>query len=304
MQSTQSFYLAPGNLDLVIATGADAAKLLQGQLTCDVEALSEGHFVRGAACNNKGRVYATFVLVRHADSFFLVFNHGVGSAFVDALKKFLPFYKCELQLAPPQWSCLAAAGSDTINLLTTRLGTLPAAGGCVSLPQGWLCRLTDEQVLACANDEGHTALLQCLSGTVPAAGAEAWQLRELLAGHFPFTADDIEKYTPQELQLDRHAYVSFSKGCYTGQEIVARMHYRGKVKKQLYLLSSEPGGSAEYDAECVIHNAQGPVPCTLLKEYRSDSGSLHRLVQLPVELAEQAPDLQDSNGRSLSLRVF
>lgn len=304
MQSTQSFYLAPGNLDLAVVAGPDAVKLLQGQLTCDVQALVGNSFTRGAACNNKGRIYATFVLVRHADTFFLVFNQGVGSCFAVALKKFLPFYKCSLELAPIGWACLAATGTAAIRTLETEIGNLPTVGSCTALSTGWLCRLAEEQVLLCTGSSEHAALLRVMPDAIAARGSESWQLCELLAGHFPFTPDDVEKYTPQELRLDQHGYISFSKGCYTGQEIVARMHYRGKVKKQLYLLSTPAGTSNKPGGEFVIRNEQGVVAGSPVKQFLADSGTLHVLAQLPVELAEQPASLHDGNGHRLSIRVF
>src|SRR5690606_18562385 len=91
-----SFYLAPEHLDLITVDGPDAAKFLQGQLTCDVEALSGQNLVHGAACNNKGRVIATFVMLRHDEVYCLIFSKGLGDLFAAALKKYMPFYKCRL----------------------------------------------------------------------------------------------------------------------------------------------------------------------------------------------------------------
>jgi hypothetical protein len=299
----QNFYLAPEHLDLVRFSGPDAEKLLQGQLTCDVQALIPNGHTRGAACNNKGRVYALFILVRHGDDFFLVFSKGLGAVFAAALKKFLPFYKCTLHLAPAGWHCVGMTGTAASEFLTARFGELPDDGVSMPLADGWLCRLDEARFLLCTTDELFAELLPAVAAAMPGAGLDAWQLCELLAGHFPFTPDDVEKFTPQELQLDRHGYISFSKGCYTGQEIVARMHYRGKAKKQLMLLSSAqpvdlPGESLE------IHDETGNKLGQTLKLLRSDAGILYGLAQLPVELAEQPVRLHGAGGQSLSARVF
>src|SRR5690606_25599850 len=104
------------------------------------------------------------------------------------------------------------------------------------------------------------------------AQPSAWEELEMLDGHFPFTPGDSELFTPQELHLDRAGYVSFSKGCYTGQEIVARMHYRGKAKRQLFLLEvlNETGAASANDAE--LFDAEGAAAGKIIKQVTVPDG--------------------------------
>jgi len=297
----QSFHLAPEHFDVLTVAGQDAIRFLQGQLTCDVESLAEGAATWGAACNNKGRVHATFLLVKQESMLILLFQRGVGELFANAMKKFLPFYKCTLDINPSGWHCLGLAGPDSTVLLQEYFGNLPAALTCTTSAQGFICTVdaSTPQYLACTST-GTAALLDQLRKKIPEASGDGWQALGMQGGHFPFMPQDTERYTVQELHLDRHGYVSFSKGCYTGQEIVARMHYRGKPKKQLYLLEMTIEEALGVEQGLDVMDANGNILGHTLKlVVHADGHRLCGLVQLPIELAEPGSSLRTANGASL-----
>ncbi|MDY6983882.1 MAG: hypothetical protein SV422_12405 [Pseudomonadota bacterium] len=286
-----SFYLSPGSLDIIAVTGPDAVRLLQGQVTCDVEAIADPGFARGALCNNKGRVLTTFILVRHAQSVYVVLSDGLGAIFVQTLKKYLPFYKCEMK--PADGVLVGAVGND---LAKTLADTLPDGGLCASLSDGWICNL----------DAAQQQFLVYKPGTIALPASEAgsmtdWLVSGMQSGQFPFTASDTEKYTPQELHLDRNGYVSFTKGCYTGQEIVARMHYRGKQKKMLYLLEA-PSAISPDEAMEILDGAGQPLG-TSLKVLHA-AGRIHALAHLPADLDGATAAPKNKQGLEFDLRVF
>jgi folate-binding protein YgfZ len=294
-----SFYLPAGNLDLIAVTGADAAKLLQGQVTCDVDAVPDPGFARGALCNNKGRVFATFLLVRHGPSFYLVLNKGLGEILLAAIKKFLPFYKCELRQAAAHEPCIGAVGSTTLIALGLDPASLPPRGRCAELADGWICHLDEPQ---------QQYLLYSRQPLPPAANSTTgtlndWLMCGMRSGQFPFMPGDQEKYTPQEIHLDRHDYVSFTKGCYTGQEIVARMHYRGKTKKLLFLLQANASGPHP-EASMEILDANEQPLGTMIKLLHAN-GEILALASLPAEL-ENNPNAVVKNraGLRFSSRIF
>lgn len=294
-----SFYLPPGNLDLLTVTGAEAEKLLQGQVTCDVTAMPDPGFARGALCNNKGRVFATFILVRQGQVFYLVLSKGLGDVVKAALKKYLPFYKCELRDAPAGEVCFGARGIAIARALVGG-AELPGDGQCASRDDGWTCTLS----------EAHAQYL-VYSLSVPGAPAgvasgslEDWLVCGMQSGQFPFVKGDEEQYTPQEIHLDRHGYVSFSKGCYTGQEIVARMHYRGKTKRQLFLLEAPATGLSPGEDTGEILDAHDVVLGATLKALRHEN-TLYALAVLPADLKESAPShVKNRAGLQFSLRDF
>jgi tRNA-modifying protein YgfZ len=290
----QNFYLPADNLDHITVSGADAVKFLQGQLTCDVATVADPGFTRGALCNNKGRVLATFVLVRHNAVFHLVMNKGVGNVLVTTLKKYLPFYKCELrQRSSEDSGCIGVVGNAAAVALAG-LPSLPSEGECNRTSDGWICKLGKQQYLVYSENPKPTP------SSVSPGTAEDWVLTELSSGIYPFVPEDVEKYTVQELHLDRHGFVSFTKGCYTGQEIVARMHYRGKQKKLLFLVDAtisdeEPTGPID------VFDAEGQQLGTTVKVLRDDK-TVYGLVFLPAEMEQATSSVRSASGTPFNLR--
>lgn len=278
--------LPPDTLELLVVSGNDAARFLQGQLTCDVEGLQDDQLAWGAACNNKGRVIAPFAIYRSADSFHLIFTRGLAVLFVAAMKRYLPFYKCQLEQHP----CTALLAEPGDASLPEPLGVAHEDGQTAA-------RLTTEPALlarfpaAGAHDSsaGDEALQQCLTAL-------------LRNGHFPFRPEDSELYTPAELHYDRHGYVSFSKGCYTGQEIVARMHYRAKPKRQLYLVTLAASAVPEAGSELV--DAQGVVLGTLLHPLPASADTVLALVSLPIDFAGATEGLRAGPAPVIALEPF
>jgi folate-binding protein YgfZ len=115
------------------------------------------------------------------------------------------------------------------------------------------------QFVLIANEDAYTALRSSMSSTVQEAPYKQWDLANIFSGHFPFSTEDVDNYTPQELHFDDTGYVSFTKGCYTGQEIIARMHYRGKVKKRLFVLQISNSIKHENGIEIVDDSGNKPV---------------------------------------------
>ncbi len=299
MQKMQSFFLPPGNLDLVTVTGPDAVKLLQGQLTCDVEALADPGFTHGALCNNKGRVLATFILVRQGLALYLVLNKGLGEVLASALKKYLPFYKCELrQVATDAASCFGASGDSAVIALGVAT-SLPQAGQCASVTDGWICNLDQAQQQYLVFSSQAPAVADVPTGTVA-----DWLACGLHSGQFPFVREDTEKYTAQELSLDRHDYVSFTKGCYTGQEIVARMHYRGKHKKSLFLLTAPAAGYTPSGEAMEFVDPSGQLLGTAMKLLPHQE-VLYALATLPADMENTSPaNVKNRAGLQFDLRLF
>lgn len=278
--------LPPDTLELLVVSGNDAARLLQGQLTCDVEGLLEDQLAWGATCNNKGRVIAPFAIFRSAGSYHLIFTQGLAALFRAALSRYLPFYKCQIEQRP--CTALLADPGD---------GALPAPHGVVHEGVQYTARLTAQPaLLARFPDSG------AYSATTGEEGLQQCLLALLRNGHFPFRPGDSEQYTPAELHYDRHGYVSFTKGCYTGQEIVARMHYRGKAKRQLYIATLAATALPEVGSE--LMDAQGAVLGTLLHPLPASADTVLALVSLPVDFAGGPDGLRAGASPLLALEPF
>lgn len=212
--------------------GADAARFLQGQLTCDVGRLAILGAVAGAHCTPKGRVVANFLLTRTAeDTFEIVVPAGAAEALRASLGKYIVFSKATIE--PTDLALIGCHGNAAA---AAAIGAEMPAPGTVAL---------DGTARATRLDSADTRLLLWLPGAElaarwqalttrarPADGA-AWELLNIRDGLAYITEETVEAFIPQMINLPQVGAVSFNKGCYTGQEVVARAHYRGAVKRHM-----------------------------------------------------------------------
>ncbi len=227
------------HLGVLTFSGADAGRLLQGQITCDVNELTETHSRLGALCNPKGRVITTFLLLKQADVFLMV----LPMALLAAVKKRLQMYVLRSAVSITESSddyCLMGLSSSA---LATDAFLHTQQQDLISIQLS----ATQHRQLIIAKIEPAIAFWseQLAMGYQP-ENSEHWRYLDMLDG-IPWLSDETsEEFIPQMLNLEQLGGISFTKGCYTGQEIVARTHYLGKAKRSLFL------------AECAIPNA--PLP--------------------------------------------
>ena len=205
---------------LLSVAGPDAAGFLQSQLMNDVAALAAGQWQWNGWLTPKGRVIALFALLRLApDRFLLVLPDHPAAELRAALQRFVFRSKLALDDAPG-W--IAASGPDLATPAPDRVageepGALAMDFGEAALPRTlWLLPAGDA----------------ALAPPDPAADA-AWLARDLACGLPRLPAGQREAWTPQMLSLGRLSAFSLRKGCYPGQEIVARTHYLGQSKREL-----------------------------------------------------------------------
>ncbi|NJM11050.1 MAG: folate-binding protein YgfZ [Synechococcaceae cyanobacterium SM1_2_3] len=226
---------------LIAAQGADADRFLQGQLTCDVRQVTAEHSLIGAHCNPKGRALASFRLFRRGESYFLELPGAMTAAALSRLRKYLLMSKTTLEDASDALARIGVAGPNAENLLRAALGAVPATVNSVSTTDAdaliTVIRLPGTQprfeLHGLAPELG--AVWNALKPDVTPVGAEPWRLLDILAGMPTIYPETVEAFVPQMLNLQQLEGISFQKGCYTGQEIVARTHYLGKLKRRMYL---------------------------------------------------------------------
>ena len=226
--------------EFIRASGPDKIQFLQGQTTCDVATLTESKSLPGAICNLKGRVVADFQIALHRNDCVLRTTGGTAEAILTTLSKYAVFSKVELKIDTEVIRAFGFIGDDAEKFLISRFRSLPAEiGNCIAVPGGLLLRITSQTPrfeLWC-NDADLVAEIgkKCEADS----NLGKWHREDMKAGIMHVNSDTVEEYTPQLLNFDISGVIDFNKGCYTGQEVVARMFYRGKAKKRLYLLTSE-----------------------------------------------------------------
>ncbi len=235
--------------DSVLALeGAGIAAFLQGQLTCDTRMAGPGTSVPGALCNAQGRVVADLRLLLPASDRGLL---RVGTALAEhtatVLGRYAMFSRIAVEPDRDHWLPCALWGDDAAAVLREAGGTVPAGKNSCAAGDGWLAVCCDEAATAFElylSGDGGSALRARLEAA--GNGTEAdWRALELRRGLLRLGEGQAETQLPQALNYDRAGLVSFRKGCYTGQEVVARLHYRGRAKKRWGLWQGRLAAPAE-----------------------------------------------------------
>lgn len=233
---------------LIVISGPDGEKFLQGQTTCDFRRLTQNHWLRGAHCNAKGRMHSSFVAARIDDQRIgLRVHNSVAEQALAALQKYIVFSKAQAAIEPALLLGVIA-GPEGLNLPFS----LPDTGNVCHTNGSTALRLDDQRMELWLTDDSAADLPAALPGHW--AAAQCWHTCNLLQGITEVKAASYEMLLPQELNYQLIDAISFEKGCYTGQEIVARMHYRGKIKKHLYLaevtlIDVEPAFETEVEVD-------------------------------------------------------
>ncbi|MEE4278036.1 MAG: folate-binding protein [Halieaceae bacterium] len=217
---------------LIHLRGANISGFLQGQLTCDLRPLSTDRALRGALCNVKGRVISDLWVIQVDDQHCLLrLRRSLAADFVAHLAKFARFSRIDVSL-DERSHALAGLYGGGIGLVAGG-----SVGDCIRQASTLLLLSGREQAQMISlggDDEAPSPGALGLADASCDPGTEAhWHARDLLEGHYAIEAHDREQYTPQALNYDERGLVSFNKGCYTGQEVVARLHYKGRSKQRL-----------------------------------------------------------------------
>lgn len=276
---------------VISVIGPDAGKFLQGQVTCDVNELTDISHL-GMHCNHKGRALFSFRAIQLADDHIaLRLPRTMLETAQQALGKYIVFSKAELQDSSEQYHGLGISGDKAASLLATHLAPPPeTAGGVVRLDSGCIVKLGAERYEIWLQADRAKQLSQDLSAEAPEAPEALWTLQDIREGLGDVFPTSSELFIPQMLNYQALRGISFEKGCYTGQEIVARMQYLGKLKRQMYRVSTnvpaedlQPGDDIYSDAGT---QSVGHIVSAASTSDMNDSAPTEALAVLTKEVAE------------------
>ena len=275
--------------------GEGSKDLLQGQITCDLEKLGGDNWLFGALCNPKGRVISSFILLsktqKNKGNYWIIGQKDVLLKMYSVLEKYTPFYKVDMDII----DSYTFYGAD-FNLIKELLIN-------EKINNKHLVR-TEENVFILYPD-GSTSLVilnQKLSPQIEdkfivSSNSSIWNINRLNNLDVEMTNEISGKYTPHELNYDLTGRVDFDKGCYTGQEIVARMHYRAKSVPRLVLAESD---NADIDVNMSIYNKKNYKVGSIVSIAQSDSGPMKCLISIKSEHLYKTLNIKET-GTSISI---
>ena len=301
--SSGNFFSALTDLGLIAFEGDDAANFLHNQLTNDVEHLGLDEARLAGYCTPKGRLLASFLMWRNAGTIVLELARDIQPSIQKRLQMFVMRAKAKSTDITESNAIIGLGGDAVGTALASWFPLLPAAPYAkVENAAGTLIRLANAGAMAryqwITTPETAIAAWPQLKTTLHQAGTEQWRLTEILAAVPHITLATQEKFVPQMVNLEAIGGVNFRKGCYPGQEIVARSQYLGKLKRRTMPASVS---AAEVTAGMEVFAAgDQEQPCGMIvNAARDQTGLFHCLVEIKtatldsdtVHLGAQGPVL-------------
>ena len=285
---TQTVFCELAQYGLIRFSGADAQAFLHNQLSCDVAALSGNKSTYGSYCTPKGRVLATFLLWRSGEDFFMQLPSSLREPIQKQLSKFILRSKVKAEDLSGDRVMIGIAGKDAAALAQRAAGKLPGAAHEV-VHAGGLTALRlpiDRYEIVAAKDKAQ-AIFAVLAQGAEKTAPDHWDWLDIRAGVPVILPATQEAFVPQMVNLDLIGGVSLTKGCYPGQEIVSRMHYRGTLKQRMYL-AHIVGGDLPPPGEKLYSTDFGEQACgTIVNAARSPEGGHDVLAVIQIASAER-----------------
>ena len=240
---------------IIKVAGSEANTFLQGQLTCNINDLTDTNSFFAAFCNAKGRAISTLLIIKDAADYLLI----LPAELVEKVSKKLQMYimRSDVQLNDLSHDlCLIGITADSSDILPVESKTpftvhrnnaiyikFPAYNN-----RYLVISQVSQAISIWKSLTKNTGLNICHSNT--------WVEQDINAGIPWLSSTSSEEYIPQMLNIDKLGGISFNKGCYTGQEIIARTHYLGKSKRELYLANCDTATGITIDNQIITDNSE------------------------------------------------
>ena len=283
------------HLGLLEISGADAVTFLQGQVTNDVNLLDGNNAHYTAYCNPKGRMLALFLAFAHYDHLHLQFNRELLEPIMKRLKMYVMRRKVEIKDLSDSIIKFGLNGPEAASMLEAVFNKAPLLSKIptenyelVSIDNGAILKLpsvNDDARFEIFTDSTNAPIIwEALKNNSRVVEKPRWDWLEIQAGIPDIELKTQEQFVPQMLNLDVLGAINFKKGCYTGQEIVARTHYLGTVKRRTYLVELATSIAPEA-GDKVLDAAKNEVG-QIVRVAPSATNGFHALIELRIEAKE------------------
>lgn len=292
---------------MLCVEGKDSEKFLQGQLSCDVTGVSEQLSCLGTACSPQGRAYSSFRIIRIPGSepgdFLLRMRDNITEQTLTTLSKYSVFFKSEICNANNRYVGIGLFGQNSESLINKLFGQIPQDDNAVVFAKETIVIRVPG---SCPRFECWSSPQQAqnnwqkLAADATVGNSDDWLHEDIKAGLGEVSLATSDRFIPQMLNLQAVGAVSFDKGCYTGQEIVARTQHRGKSKRFMTRILVT-GAPRRLDAGTDLTNPQtGKNIATVVSAASTSEDTQQALV---VILEDSAQDIQEVSLQQASFRI-
>jgi folate-binding protein YgfZ len=256
MVASQCLLISLDNLGVIHVSGDDAQTFLQGQLSNDINLTDSGKSQISAYCNPKGRILAQFLVIPTGDGYYLLCPKAILDKTLARLRMFVLRSQVTLNDMSERLVCLGLSGKQTADLGLS----LPEQDYDLNYNgQYFVTRLPSQppRCLFVMDTASAKSFWQSKRDKCQPASEAVWQWLDIQAGLPSISTETVEEFVPQMVNLELIGGVNFKKGCYPGQEIVARMHYLGKPKRRMFRLHSETDDVPPPGADLYLQGGDG-----------------------------------------------
>ena len=297
--------------DLLSVDGEDSKKFLQGQFSCNTQNLNTELSLMGALCNVKGRVISDFRLFEYQQTCFIQLSSGMAEIVKSVLDKYIVFSKAETNIVNNRFRRYGLLGNDAHRVLEELFTEVPMDDGAMVTKEeyvlikvpGFIPRyeIWQDSLSPGQENEHSSDLISAIQAQSAQADAGMWNIEDIKSGIAHIGPGTSEQFLPEALNYDLSGVIDFNKGCYTGQEIIARMFYRGTAKKRLFHAHG-PTTSTQPISVSHQHNNTLVTDDIISLEKTADD-HCHLLVILPTDAVETGVHFHLSSEQNSQLEL-
>lgn len=281
-------YTDLSSLGLIAIRGTDAVTFLQGQFTNDARKLAQHRAQYSGICSPKGRLLSNFLLWQHGDTIYLQLPMALQPFLLKRLSMYVLRSKVQLAEVSEQWVRIGVTGEEASNVVEALIGMAPGEDMSVAESgTATVVRLAADrfQINVPAAEAGDF-LAKVVASAEP-IDLDLWHWLEIRAGIPTIVPATQDQFVPQMVNFDLTNSVDFQKGCYTGQEIVARTQYLGKLKRRMYLVRSDAEMAA--GDEIFSPEMEGQATGMVVNAQVSPAGGWDALAVVQISSAQSQP---------------
>lgn len=286
------------DLGIIQVTGKKAGQFLQGQLTCDVTEINQKQSRLGAHCDVKGRIQATFRLFFYQDAYYFLLPRSMVEHLIQCLQKYAVFSAVNLVDVTQNWDIIGVEG-PSIDVLLKQQALLPERNnGITSSATIISLAMPDSNRFTLLTSDKKSMFF--IDNAFAELSLNDWHLLDIMTGIATIYPETIAQFTPHQLNYPAISGVSFNKGCYIGQEIIARTHYLGKSKSRLYRVSFQANHS--FSPGTSIHNEKHAMQQgTIIMAAKEKDNHYQALACLQNQAISHTIHIEDPQGPILNL---
>ena len=271
------------HLGLLSVTGEQGRSFIHGQVTTDISSLNADQWMWGAHCDPKGKMLASFRTFSIDDALMLMMPKDTLDADLPQLAKYAVFSKADLVDASDNWTILGVAGQDAKAWVENQFGEISAPLTAIS--DGVIVKDGERYIIILAAEVSDNLIGKLEQ---PIYESRVWQSIEIKAGYPNIAAVHQGQFVPQMCNLQAVNGISFNKGCYMGQETVARMKYRGGNKRALYILTGTTQNQISLESQLELALESGFKKTGSIIEYAQSGEQVILTAVLPNDTTDAA----------------